>query len=188
MKKGIAALLFIVLAFSVFAPFAMAATKDDILGEVKKSIYKNYLSIQMENSIRAIPLTAAQGDKLLDIVKRGIAYLPNTREPSAHAYTEAQMIYILALVDEACTYMGFTYDFKPSANPKHINDIVFRVYDQSGNVVFEYDGDLIKKTDAPANTSQPDSNAVYLVLGSALILLAASGIFISKKAKISLVR
>jgi len=183
MKKITAALLAIFIAFTIATPFVYAATKNDLLGKAKATVFGKYISIASENSFRAIPMTAEQGDKLMVILDKALAYLGSDKGPSAHDYGDEAIAYILTLVAEACDIMECTFDFVPSDNPDHPGDIVFRVFDKNGNIVFRYDGDYpIEKTDSPDDGASANSN-LYLIGGLVTALLAAGAFAASKKVK-----
>jgi len=188
MKRTISALIAALLLFTVFAPLTYAATKNDIIGEVKKSVFSRHLTIQIENMLRSVSLTSEECDQVLIYVKDGLAFVKTDKGKTSHEYTTEEMDYIVALCAKICNYLGYTYEYVPSKNPKHVNDIVYKVYDKNGKLIFEYDGDLSelpKKTDEPfaeAESSGSSSNFL-LIFGITMLLMTAGSVVISRKAE-----
>lgn len=65
-------------------------------------------------------------------------------------------------------------------------DIVFKLYDSRGTLIFEYDGDLVKKTGAEQENALQASEIGMLVAGLSFIALSAAlAVVLAKKKKAS---
>lgn len=173
-------LVSIIIAVS-FSFNASAVTKADLYNELKGSIFDKYAPIygvSIENSLRNISISDAQAEQILVLIKEVKAYVNVDKGHSLHFYTDAEKNFVLDRVDKACKILDLTYKVipKPLADDEHVGDIIFVFYDASGKKIFEFDGDIIKKTNVP--TTQTTNNIVYL---SGLLMLFAASVLIYKK-------
>ena len=185
-------LAIILLIGAVVAPMsASAATKDELF-EVFYSIpVSKYIKPLVENAAKNVEITAEQGDELMKIALELKALLPEDNGPTAQNYYsqdgKREMFYdsetiaaVMRCIGDACDILGYTYDFTPSPDPKHTRDLVFNVYDETGRMVFSYDGDQIKAT----GENESNTNYIYLAIGIALVICAGGiAVFAKKRQK-----
>ncbi len=175
MKRFISVALTFLLLLGVFAgTFSVsAATEEDIIKTLSESPVYKHISGDITQLARSMDATDEQLDALHDIAKRFAAMKFSSNAPSAHKYTAAEIKAVLALVDEACDVLGYTYTFVPSDDPKHVRDFVLEVYDANG-MVYCFDGDIIAKTGG-------DQNALYIAIAACGCLLLAGAAIVAKK-------
>lgn len=186
-KKIFAAVLALVLMMAMFVSPASAATKADLVNAVKNdSILKNYPHIinLIVNQMDNFNFTSDECDYLLEKFAEAQAIVApdGDKGESAHSYDPVIVEQITDLVAEVVTELGYTYAYIPSQNPFHVGDFVFQVYDADGIVVFEYDGDYVKHTDAVASTVGANVWA-FTALGGGIALIAVAVFFAIKSKK-----
>lgn len=183
MKKIITILLAVVILSAMLVPVS-AATEEELLTEFKKISISRHLLTEIENLAATYDITPEQGDKLMPLLKRAQEVFPEDlgpgyRNPEGHEsyfgeeiypYTPEQHNEMMNIITEACDILGFTYDFRDSYLPMHNIDLVFVVRDTDGRVIFEYDGDLIKRLGDVEE--EESSSAPYLFGGISVSLLA----------------
>ena len=195
MKKFLISLFTISLVISGFVFNASAATKSDIIDELNKTIIKNVwvaneegkgaqdvvtIKIMAENIISSTPVSSDQADKIIALIRECSAVVPEYKGVSAHMYTNEQRAYVTPRVFEAFETLGFKCEFIIKNNNVHDMDIVFSVSDpKTGKVVFEYDGDLIRKTDSPSFNYD-----IFLYVGGALLVISGGLFFFVRKKRI----
>ena len=181
MKRIISIMMVLMIVVGTLAVGVAAATKADLLLEASKSPIYKYVKVAVENAARTVEITDEQAEQLLPIVKKAVAAVSADKGPTAangyYIYSQAEIDAVMACIDEACAILGYTYTFYPSGNAKHEADHVFTVYDNTGKLIFQYDGDVVADTDAAT-----DMNTTALFIGGALLLAAGiAGIAVSKK-------
>ena len=204
MKKLIISVFLLTLLCSLFAGPAMAATKSDVLGDFKNSIVSNhidispdnetmrslYITYMAENAIRNMPMTPAQGDLFVTWIQECAAYVNINNGPSAHSYTPAERAYVIERIGRVAQELNLRYAFETKSAPLHRGDVVFSVYDRAtSQLVFQYDGDVVKKTDAAVGESKAASDFYHIALPiiaiSALFALSfVAARFVSRKMKV----
>ncbi len=195
MKKIITFLLAIVILSATLVP-ASAATEEELLAEFKKISISRYILTDIENLAAVYDVTPEQGDQLMPLLKRAQEAFPEDlgpgyRNPEGHEsyfgseiypYTGEQHEIMMDIISEACDILGFTYYLRDSTLPMHNVDIVFVVKDTEGRIVFEYDGDLIKRlgeVEEKNNSSTP-----FLVGGiSAVVIAIVAAVALSLRKK-----
>lgn len=180
MKKFAVLAMTLVLLLGVFVgAFSVSAatqyTKDDVVKKLSEAAVYKYVEGDVRNLSRSIKATDAQINALYDIADRFVKLGLKDKGASGHAYTEAEIASVLALVDEACDVMGYTYDFKLVKNQKHKGDFILNVY-ENGKTVYTFDGDAVKKTGA-------DQTALYVVVSLLGCALLAGAVFAAKAKK-----
>ena len=186
MKKIFSVVLALVLMMAMFVSYASAATKADLINAVKNDpILGNYPHVvnAVVNQIDNFDFTAEECDYLLEKFEEAkvIMAAEGDKGETAHEYSDATITAITDLVAEVVTELGYTYTYTPSQKPLHAGDIVFRVYDESGVVLFEYDGDYVKHTDEVAATG--GNIGAYVALGGGVAILAVAVFFAIKGKK-----
>lgn len=182
MKKTFAAILALVMILGVFAVGASAATKSDILELAATSPVYHYVKVSLENAARTVSITDAQADAVLPYVQDIVNALPEDLGPSAHDYTVAQQQRVMDDVNSICDVLEYelvTVEKTASSTPssKHVVDYIFQFYDKAGTLVYEFDGDEIKKTDSVGS----DYAWVYILGASVLVIAAGAIIILNKK-------
>jgi hypothetical protein len=192
MKKIFALLVAIVLLSVAVFP-ASAASKDELLEAFKEVSISKRVMTDLENLASAYDITEEQGDRLMVLVGQLKEALPEDKGPGyanpdgnedyfgteKYPYTEEQLDKVMGIIAEACDVLGFTYDFIASEDPKHPGDIKVVFYDSEGRLAYQYDGDLIKKTDVVEEESE--SSVLLLVGGISVIALAGACVVLKKK-------
>jgi hypothetical protein len=117
---------------------------------------------------------------------------PGYRNPEGHEsyfgseiypYTGEQHEIMMDIISEACDILGFTYYLRDSTLPMHNVDIVFVVKDTEGRIVFEYDGDLIKRL-GEVEEEKTNSATPFLVGGiSAVVIAIVAAVALSLRKK-----
>ena len=181
MKRIVSFLTALVLVVSMFAVSVSATTKADLIEEASKSPIYKYVRVAVENAARTIEITDEQAEQLLPIVRRAVAAVPEDLGPTARndhdIYTYEQIEIIMSCVDEACAILGYTHENVTSTDPKHIGDIVFMIYNEDNELVFQYDGDVVADTSAASETDTTE-----LFIGAVALLLAGGAVLaVSKK-------
>lgn len=182
MKKTLVLVLSLMMLLVAFAgAFSVSATtqytKNDIVEKISESPLYKYVKGDVTNLTRTLDATPEQLNKLYDIADRFVKLGLKDKGGSASEYTTEEINAVLALIDEACDVLGYTYTFTASAKPQHKNDVVFNLYDAAGKQVYKFDGDVVKQTGF-------DATATFVtvsLLGCALLLAAA---FVAKKARV----
>ncbi len=184
MKRFISLMTAIMLIVGVLAIGAAAATKADLLSEAAKSPVYKYIKVAVENAARTVEITDEQAEQLLPIVKKAVAAISTDKGPTARndhdIYTQEEIDAVMACIDEACAILGYSYKFIPSTDPKHRADHVFMVYDNSGKLIFQYDGDVVADTDAASETY-----TTALFIGGAVLLMAGAAVTVVSKKRMS---
>lgn len=201
--KRVLSLVFALLILStvfVFPLSAQAATKDDLVATIKATKLGHYFTVAAENSLRLINFTEEQGDQLVQIVKDVDNIVVADLGPSAHLYPEDQQEAVMAKLAEACAVLNFTYKISTSANPVHGSDYEFYIYDQDGNLVGTFDGDLWHDQGEvwfpnsewkPGDDYRPGAETAYgglldinmLIGGIAVLVLAGVAFIVVKKVR-----
>lgn len=172
-----AILLLLGMLAGAFSASAAQYTKDDIVEAVSTSAIYKYISGDIINLARTMDATDAQINELYAIAERFADLKLTDKKASADNYTVAEINAVMALIDEACKVLDLHYTFTPSADPKHVRDVIFNVYDADNKLVYSYDGDVIKKTGA-------DQTALYVTVSAlGCILLAGAAAFAVKNRK-----
>lgn len=181
MKKIIALVLSTVIALSVLAIGVSATTKADLLTEAAKSPAYKYVQVAVENAAKTVNITDEQAAQVLPYVQHAVAALNMDNGPTLwHKDTNLMYGYDLAAIVEAdifavCDILGYTYTFEDVANAKHAHDIIFKVFNADGKLIFAYDGDLV------ADTSAASDATLYLVAAVALLGLGVTAVILTKK-------
>ncbi len=181
MKKTLVLVLSLMLLLVAFAgTFSVSAatqyTKDDIVAKISESVVYKYIKGDITNLSRTVEATPEQLNKLYDIAERFAALKLTDKGGSASEYTTAEIDTVLALIDEACDVMGYTYTFTASAKPQHKNDVVFKLYDANQKLIYTFDGDIVKQTGF-------DATATFVIISLLGCALVAAAAFVAKKAR-----
>ncbi len=197
MKKMLTLLLAVVVLAAMIVP-ASAASEEQLIEKFKEISISKRLITEVENLAAAYDVTEEQGDKLMVLIERAKEVLPEDKGPGyanpeghesyfgpeKYPYTEEQLEEVLDIISEACDIMGFTYDFVPSENPMHKNDIVFVLKDAEGRLAFQYDGDLIKPLgEVEEETAKKPSSAPFVYGGISVFALAGLSVAAVKSKK-----
>lgn len=178
MKKiAVLTLTLILLLGAVVGTFSVSAathTKQDIVDKVSESAIYKYISSDVKNLVRNVDPTDEQLDKLYNIAERFVALGLTDKGASADKYTSDEVQSVLALIDEACTSLNYTYTLTPAANSKHAGDVDFKVFDASNKQVYGYNGDIVKKTGA-------DQTALFVTLALCGVALLAGAVVVKTK-------
>ena len=150
MKKVLSAILCAVVLLTTFVLPTFATTKNDLVTEAAKSKLYQYVKVSVENAIRTLNITDAQAESLLPIVKSAVAitnkYSDTTvyNDTQGQVYSDADLSAMLNYVDQACAILNISYTVSPvSGTSKHTGDIIYKFYDNSGNLIVSYDGDNV---------------------------------------------
>ena len=178
MKKiAVLTLTLILLLGAVVGTFSVSAathTKQDIVDKVSESAIYKYISSDVKNLVRNVDPTDEQLDKLYSIAERFVALGLTDKGASADKYTSEEVQSVLALIDEGCKVMNYTYTFTPAANATHKGDVDLKIYDASNKQIYSYDGDVIKKTGA-------DQTALFVTLALCGVALLAGAVVVKTK-------
>ena len=184
----IVALTFVVLLTTTVVP-SFAITKADILAECEKSPVYKYVKAAVENAAKSVEITDEQAEQIYPLVKEAVQLLNTDNGPThfdaedGKMYDDATTDRIMEIIDEICKILGFTWEWVNSSTIKgyqsHINDNTFTVYDQNGNIIFQYDGDTAADTSAAATVSTSAWAAISA--GAAMTLAAAVALIIARK-------
>ncbi len=179
MKKALSLLAVCVLLVGMMAcaTFSVSAAtpKEEIVATVKEVLPEAYQSKylpMLENVLKQIEVSAEQAQEVVSYVKAAAAAIESDKGVSLSEYTNAEQAAVLDNFDKACTVLGLTYKFEESENPQHVGDSIVKVYKADGTAVGAFDGEGVKKTDAP------ESNlALVFALVGALALAAGAGVY-----------
>lgn len=181
------------LALSLCSSFSASAyTQDDLLEEFKTIPAAHWVLADIENLNKTMQLTEEQCDALWPILQEVKALVPEDNGPSVYhgsnhgntgrAYAAEVVARVLDLIREACKITGCTFVKTLVPEQTHAIDIVFKLYNSEGVLIFEYDGDLVKTTDSAEGTASGFTSSWYLFGGIGVLLLAgAATVFAGKR-------
>ncbi len=194
MKKRIAVFcaMLVVLTVSLSSMFvADAYTQEDLLEEFKTIPASHWVLADIENLSKTMRLTEDQCNQLWPILQEVKALVPEDNGPTVwqgtnhgnggRAYSAETVAKVMDCVRAACKVTGCTFVKSLVPDSTHDFDIVFKLYDKDGKLIFEYDGDLVKQTGG--DVVEKDSNTWLLVSGVAMLFLAAGAAFVVTKAR-----
>ena len=192
-KKTMTCTLLLAVLFSVLGISASAVTKADILDAINDSVVGNHYSLDhngnpqsdqitiiAENMIRTVELTPKEAEFIYKNVMECSNALPVDRGRSGHHYPLSEQLFVMNRLHKCLTMMGYNYAYIDKARPIHPGDQVFRVTDpDTGEILFEFDGDIIKQTGSPGI----DSTLILSGLAGILLLAASAGtpVFLRKR-------
>ena len=170
MKKIVSVICIVVMLLSVCALTVSANPKDDIMAAVDANVPADVVAFfrtQAVNILNQINVTDEQAAQVIAIVKEAG---PRVKSGSftLHKYGEEDTSYFLAKFDQVCTILGLTYKFGAKKNPVHKSDDFVYLYDASGKLIAELDGDPINDTGASES-----NNTLLITLLSVLAVVAA---------------
>lgn len=182
MKKTLILVLSLTLLLVAFAgTFSVSAatqyTKENIVAKLSESPIYKYVKGDVTNLTRTVDATPEQLNKLYDIADRFVKLGIKDKGGSAHDYTKAEIKSILALLDEACDVLGYSYTFTTSAKAQHKGDVVLSVFDAAGKQVYKFDGDVVKQTGF-------DATATFVTVSTLGVALLAAAALVAKKARV----
>lgn len=193
MKKIIAVLMVCLMvtgvAVSTATSVSAATPEDEIVTAAKTNLPEKLLNDYLpaiENVLKQIDVSEAQSAEIILCIQETREYFEATggfTGSSLHEYTQEQRKFALEMIARVCDILNLRYEFTPSTNPKHSNDMVFIVYNAGGQKLGEFDGDAVKKTNAPdADVSAATSvNYGYAVLAAVLLAGAAAAVVVGRK-------
>ncbi len=175
-----------ILAASFSVSFtASAYTQEDLLEEFKTIPASHWVLADIENLSRSMRLTDEQCDALWPILQEVKALVPEDNGPSVYhgsnhgntgrAYSAEVVAKVLDYIREACKITGCTFVKSLVPNPTHDIDIVFKLYDNEGKLIFEYDGDLIQQTGSAEGEGSSSASPWFLYGGVAMLAVAGVG-------------
>lgn len=175
-----------ILAASFSVSFtASAYTQEDLLEEFKTIPASHWVLADIENLSRSMRLTDEQCDALWPILQEVKALVPEDNGPSVYhgsnhgntgrAYSAEVVAKVLDYIREACKITGCTFVKSLVPNPTHDIDIVFKLYDNEGKLIFEYDGDLIQQTGSAEGEGSSSASPWLLYGGVAMLAVAGVG-------------
>lgn len=185
-----------VLALSLSASTtASAYTQEDLMEEFKTIPASHWVLADFENLSRTMQLTEDQCNQLWPILQEVKALLPTDNGPTVHAgsnngntgrmYSAEVVAKVMDHIRAACRITGCTFVKTIVPDPTHSIDIVFKLYDSTGKLIFEYDGDLIKQTGTDVNESNNSAASSWYLYGGigALIIALAGTVFATKRVR-----
>ncbi len=169
---------------------ANAYTQEDLLNEFKTIPASHWVLADIENLNKTMTLTEEQCNALWPILQEVKALVPEDNGPSVYhgtnhgntgrAYSAEVVAKVLDYIREACKITGCTFVKSLVPNPTHDIDIVFKLYDKTGKLIFEYDGDLVKQT---GGETPKNDNSFLLIGGVSMLALAGVAAVIASKSK-----
>ncbi len=194
MKKRIAVFfaMLVVLAASLSSVLtASAYTQEDLLEEFKTIPASHWVLDGIENLSKTMELTEEQCNQLWPILQEVKKLVPEDNGPTVYqgtnhnnggrAYSAEVVAKVLDYIREACKITGCTFVKSLVSEPTHGIDIVFKLYNKEGKLIFEYDGDLVKQTGGEVETE--DGGAWLLIGGVSMLVLAAGAALAGRKAR-----
>ena len=162
--------------------------------EFKTIPASHWVLADFENLSRTMRLTEDQCNQLWPLLQEVKALLPTDNGPTVHAgtnngntgraYSAEVVARVMDLIRAACRVTGCTFVKSLVPNPTHNMDIVFKLYDSTGKLIFEYDGDLIKQTGTDAAETAASVSPWYLYGGiGALAVSLAGTVFAGKRVR-----
>lgn len=186
--RRFAALLITValLAMSFSATISASAyTQEDLLEEFKTIPASHWVLADIENLSRSMRLTEDQCNQLWPILQEVKALVPEDNGPSVYhgsnhgntgrAYSAEVVAQVLDCIRAACRITGCTFVKTLVPNPTHEIDIVFKLYNSEGVLIFEYDGDLIQQTGGDETEVDSSVSPWLLICGIGALLVAGAG-------------
>lgn len=176
---------------------ASAYTQEDLLEEFKTIPAAHWVLADIEQLSDNMKLTQEQCDALWPILQEVKALVPEDNGPSVYhgsnhgntgrAYSAEVVAKVLDHIRAACKITGCTFVKSLVPQQTHAIDIVFKLYNSDGVLIFEYDGDLVKQTGSAegASTTAGGGNAYgYLAFGlGALVLAGGAAVFAAKRVR-----
>ncbi len=194
MKKRIAVFcaMLVVLTVSLSSVITAGAyTQDDLLEEFKTIPASHWVLADIENLSKTMTLTEEQCNQLWPILQEVKALVPEDNGPTVYqgtnhnnggrAYSAETVAKVLDCIRAACKVTGCTFVKSLVSDPTHSIDIVFKLYNNEGKLIFEYDGDLVKQTGGAA--PEKANSAPLLIGGVSLLVLAAGAALVASKSR-----
>lgn len=195
--KRLAAILALiaVLAVTFSATISASAyTQEDLLEEFKTIPASHWVLADIEELSENMKLTEEQCNALWPILQEVKALVPTDNGPSVYhgsnhgntgrAYSVEVVAKVLDYIRAACKITGCTFVKTLVPEQTHAIDIVFKLYDSTGKLIFEYDGDLVKYTgsaDGVAATTDSGSYGLLFAGLAVLVLAAGSAVYAGKR-------
>ncbi len=180
----------VILTVSLSSVSAFAYTQDDLLNEFKTIPASHWVLADIENLNKTMTLTEEQCNALWPILQEVKALLPEDKGPTVYAgtnhnnagraYDAETVAKVMDYIREACRITDCSFVTSLVPHPTHDIDIVFKLYDKSGTLIFEYDGDLVKQTGGSIDTKD---NSWMLIGGVAMLALAGGASVVASKSK-----
>ncbi len=194
MKKKI--LMFFV-AFSLLVSVlggtfsASAYTQEDLLKEFATIPASHWVYADIEKLSDTMTLTEEQCNQLWPLLQNVKELVPTDNGPSVYhgsnhgntgrAYSAEVVAKVLDNIRAACKITGCTFVKSLVPNQTHDIDIVFKLYDGTGKLIFEYDGDLVKKTGVDDVNTLGAKEIGLLSLGVGFVALSAAVAVVTAK-------
>lgn len=192
-KKMLMFLLALSLLISAFGGTfsASAYTQQDLLEEFATIPASHWVYADIENLSKTMQLTEEQCNQLWPILQEVKALVPTDNGPSVYhgsnhgntgrAYSAEVVAKVLDHIRAACKITGCTFVKSLVPNQTHEIDIVFKLYDSTGKLIFEYDGDLVKQTGAEEK-GLSGAELGMLTAGIGFLLVSAGvAVFLAKR-------
>lgn len=178
----------IALVFSLTpAVAAYAYTQEDLLREFRTIPAAHWVLADIENLSETMQLSEEQCDALWPLLQRVKQLVPEDNGPSVfhgrnhnntgRAYSAEVVAQVLDCIRQACRITGCTFVKSLVPDQTHDIDIVFKLYDSRGKLIFEYDGDLVKRTGGDVS----ESGNGLLFTGVGLFAVAGCGVVFARK-------
>lgn len=173
---------------------ASAYTQQDLLEEFATIPASHWVYADIEKLSDTMQLTEEQCNQLWPILQAVKELVPEDNGPTVYmgsnhnnagrAYSVEVVAQVLDYIRAACKITGCTFVKSLVPEQTHEIDIVFKLYDKDGKLIFEYDGDLVKKTGAADVGGISGSDIGLLCGGAALVVLAGVAcVVLTKKGK-----
>lgn len=175
---------------------ASAYTQEDLMEEFKTIPASHWVLADFENLSKTMTLTEEQCNALWPILQEVKALLPEDNGPSVwhgsnhgntgRAYDAVVVARVMDHIRAACKITGCTFVKSLVPNPTHDVDIVFKLYDKDGILIFEYDGDLVKQTGSAEEGKGASTLLLYCGI-AALLLAGGASVVAARRARLGVV-
>ena len=170
---------------------ASAYTQQDLLEEFATIPASHYVYADIENLSKTMELTEEQCNQLWPILQEVKALVPTDNGPSVYhgsnhgntgrAYSAEVVAKVLDNIRAACKITGCTFVKSLVPNPTHDIDIVFKLYDSTGKLIFEYDGDLVEETGAEGKDISGAQMGMLAAGIGFLVISAGVAVYLGKR-------
>ncbi len=164
--------------------------------EFKTIPASHWVLADFENLSKTMTLTEEQCNALWPILQEVKALLPEDNGPSVwhgsnhgntgRAYDAVVVARVMDHIRAACKITGCTFVKSLVPNPTHDVDIVFKLYDEDGTLIFEYDGDLVKQTGSAEGEGGLSVWLLYCGI-AALVLAGGASVLAARRMRLGAV-
>ena len=179
-KKIITYLLVLAVMLGIMMPItASATTVNDVYDYFLTMPMADLYKADMQKLMKIVPCTDEQAAQLLGYLQQVNAIADPAKGNEPRNYTWDEVYQVLDLVKAACAVVDVEVvivEKTPETHISEVDDVMLEFYYQ-GKKIYEYDGDVIRKTGS-------DISPVALYTGFTLLAAAVVAVIVLRKKEI----